>query len=874
MSCEDCPYGGASISGSGPKPAALCIIGEAPGRSEVISGTPFVGASGQLLDATLKEHGIDRKDVYATNVVMCRPPVDKDGKDTAPNKAAIKACSQRLRNEVKEVNPKIILALGATAANRVLGTEAKISDIVGVIERSPDLGVHVIPTYHPASVLHGAQGYFDNIYDSVKRAAGFAQGHVELPKPYNPMWALVSEDEFQDQAFHWIKAQPPALACDTETHGPNDQPRQTDDVWDMVQFSDGKMNIAVRVTPRVIQILEVMLQKLRNTYWIFHNCTFDLQVFMANGLPKPEKILDTFVLGLGLTEKMEQAGLKYLSRVWLNAPYYERDLPPKIFTHGPQNYAEWLAEAKYGCWDTYNTYHLARILPPVVKREGTLGLCKNLLLPAQIAFADVEFDGTLVDLEYAQALEKEWLPIIEKAEGEMQVWAESLGFPASEEMQESMARNQLKGELCPECVQPYFNLENGGPALPELGDRKTWRMTLAETEFGDPGCKKCMKRRFILVPDYRMNVRSYLHLQHLAFDILRMPAPESKRSCDDNFLKYNESSEFTRKLRNIREKDHILRNYIRGIADDVWNDGRIHPDFLVAGTVTGRLSIHNPPMQTIPKWGVSPEMAKLVRRLIVATPGYALIDVDYSNLELFIAHHYSKDDNLLKALTEYNFHTYTASGIFGRPYDWFLQPENEQEAGWLRFNSKFVTFGIAYGRQAWSLSQGELKELCHGDEREAQKYVDRFWDTYPGYKRVFDEWQYQALEHGVLTTPMGRKRRWNLITPQMVNSIKNQAVNFPIQSLASDTCLSALIRLSKILPAQGLGRVLFTVHDSLVFEIKQERVHEAVKIIEREMLSPPYETDTPFKVDIEVGPNLADVKSYDPNLDYEALFAA
>jgi len=235
---------------------------------------------------------------------------------------------------------------------------------------------------------------------------------------------------------------------------------------------------------------------------------------------------------------------------------------------------------------------------------------------------------------------------------------------------------------------------------------------------------------------------------------------------------------------------------------------------------------------------------------------HMILDVDYSNLELFVAHHYSNDDNLLKALTEFNFHTYTASQIFETPYD--------EVTGFQRFNSKFVTFGIAYGRQAWSLSQGELKELTGGSEQRTQMYIDRFWEGYPGYKEVYDRWQYDAIHKGELTTPLGRKRRWRIITPQTINHIKNQAVNFPIQSLASDICLSALIRLARILPEKGLGHVLFTVHDSLVFEVPADRMEEAIAVITYEMERPPFDTNTPFKVDIDWGPSLGDVQKWQP----------
>ena len=244
---------------------------------------------------------------------------------------------------------------------------------------------------------------------------------------------------------------------------------------------------------------------------------------------------------------------------------------------------------------------------------------------------------------------------------------------------------------------------------------------------------------------------------------------------------------------------------------------------------------------------------------------HLIVDVDYKNLELFIAWHYSNDDNLGHALVDSDFHTTTAAAIFNTPY--------ALVTGLQRFNSKFVTFGIAYGRQAWSLSQGELFDLTKGDEREAQLYIDRFWALYPGYKREYDRWQWLALNKGEIRTPMGRVRRWRWKSPDQINRIKNQAVNYPCQSLASDVCLSALIRLNKVLGELGLGHVLFTVHDSLVFEVPEDRVHEAMVVIQREMTVVPFPSHIKLFVDAEVGPSLGEVEKYDPERDYTALAA-
>ena len=1105
--CHACPLNGERIRASVPMRTDLAIVGEAPGRQEIRNGVPFIGPAGNLLNLTLAEFGVKREEVFVTNVVLCRP-VDAEGKDAPPPAAAIQACSGRLKAELAAVRPKVTIAVGNTAAQTLLNTKQGITKVHGAVEYSSEYGCHIMPTYHPAAVLHGAHGFFDDIYDEFQRAIQFVRGDIPLPGEYNPPWTFVQEPELADAVLAglesradraWRDRKQLKLSYDTESKPDHDQVRPLEDEFLMFQISDGEHSWSFRV-PKIFAAIKERLSRLLShsaIAWIMHNMTYDQQVSKYNVgvMVAPHLARDTMVLGLGLTERGEQVGLKAMSRRYLNAPFYEKELEEPCEEHGnkyswkkgPQCECNWWALAKYGAFDAYNTWWLDEIVPPLVKAEGTMDLCNQLLLPAQDAFATLP--GTLCDVAYAQGLETEWLPIIEAAESAIQEYAVSQGFPRDP----SVVGAQNRGIPCPECIDDEVLAEwTPGP------ERKGWRQELIDLGFPDDSCKRCMKRRFVLVPDHRLNVRSPKQLHHLCltrghritlasgqtkpierlkvgdellgfneetgeleptrvtralsrvatdlirvhfasgraiqctrdhplhvpkrggwiaaeelvlgdevhelsdwsargriihapygrcescgewvpslekdhrnalgeggrntpsnlqwlcidchsnksreeqarmrkaywnsasperraelslsmqqgwsrrlsngdavisveageesmrvyniscaphanyfarglllhncFDLLRMPTPAGKRSVDENFFKYNAAHKMTELMLALREKDHLLRNYIRGISDDVWSDGLLHPDFLLFGTVTGRLSIRNPPMQTLPKWGTSPELAKMIRRMIVAKhcprhvnvpfdedmswclDCFSIVDIDYKNLELFVAHHYSGDPNLLHALTVADFHTMTASAIFEKPY--------EAVTGGDRFQSKFVTFGIAYGRQAYSLAQGELKSITGGNERLAQAYIDRFWGLYPQYKEMYDSWKYDAVNKGELRTPVGRVRRWKLITPQLIGHIENQAVNFPIQSLASDTCLFALIQLNRELPKRGWGDVLFTVHDSLVLQIQNRHLEEAIPYICHTMTHPPYETETPFAVEVEVGPNLGKVHTW------------
>jgi uracil-DNA glycosylase family 4 len=869
--CTNCPNGGPKCLGFGPMQSEICIVGEAPGYNEVARGRPFVGNSGQLLDSTLKEVGLNRRDIFVTNVVCCRPTTQ--GKDTPPSAGMVSACSERLRGELRSRRPKIVVAMGSTAAQRLLHTKDGVGKVQGVLVWSEEIQAWVLPTYHPAAVLHGGQGFFDDIWDALQRTAGLAKGTIPFPaKVYDVPYTFLQDPAgivtMLEQLRFAADATPLEVSLDTESHGPNAQgPRPADDHWDLFQVSYGPLNGPTEATAscqvpdfagyigRRFREAFRKLLKHPNIKWVFHNLSYDFQVLHHNLGVVPKAAEDTMALGLCLTERGERIGLKILSRTYLNAPYYEQGLPPHVFTKGPQTQEEWDALARYGAYDAFNTRELRPILEALVREQGGYELYEKTLLVAQRAFARAEAHGASIDLEHARGLEAEWQPLVDESQRKIQAYALANRYPKDP----SVCGAQQKGIPCPVCVPDWAAeklIQSGKP-------RTQWREIMnARTTINDGSCPRCMKRRFVLVPDLRLNVRSPKQLQHFAFDMLGMRMPDGRRSCDVDFLAENEGHQFVTMLKELREHDHLLSAYVRGIEDDVWTDGRIHPDFLLFGTVSGRLSIRNPPVQTIPKWQVNPRLAKMVRRLFNTRPGWVVAEYDYSAIELYTAANETHDMELYKALTvpppgydKPDFHRVAAAAMFGKPLD--------EVTGKDRFNSKFVTYGVGYGRQEWSLAAGELFELTGGDPAKARLFMDRLWERFPDWKRGRDEWIRQALEEGEITTCFGRKRRWRLVTPALVGAIKNQASSFVPQSTASDICLGAFCKLTHSLPEQGLGHTLFPVHDSVVCEHPEDRLDEAVKHVVEVMTTPPPQIWTTLRVDVQVGKTLGDVEDYE-----------
>ena len=194
-SCKNCGLHATrtqAVPGVGPCPANLMIVGEAPGFNEDRQGEPFVGAAGKLLDTLLRRIGLSRVDVYITNVLKCRPPMNRD---PMPNE--VEACSPYLKHQLELVRPKVVLILGRHALERLMPGQGSISRIHGSLIRRGD--VAYVPLYHPAAALHNGSLVADleHDFDQLKRyldrllAPPPPPVPVALPKPESEQLRLL-----------------------------------------------------------------------------------------------------------------------------------------------------------------------------------------------------------------------------------------------------------------------------------------------------------------------------------------------------------------------------------------------------------------------------------------------------------------------------------------------------------------------------------------------------------------------------------------------------------------------------------------------------------------------------------------------------------
>ena len=176
-----------AVPGVGPSPANIMIVGEAPGFNEDRQGEPFVGAAGKLLDTLLARIGLSRADVYITNVLKCRPPMNRD---PMPNE--VDSCSPFLKQQLDLVKPKVVLILGRHALERLMPGQGSISRIHGSLIRRGD--VAYVPLYHPAAALHNGSLVADleRDFDALKR---YLDQLLAPPPPPVPVAAPKPESE-------------------------------------------------------------------------------------------------------------------------------------------------------------------------------------------------------------------------------------------------------------------------------------------------------------------------------------------------------------------------------------------------------------------------------------------------------------------------------------------------------------------------------------------------------------------------------------------------------------------------------------------------------------------------------------------------------
>jgi len=303
------------------------------------------------------------------------------------------------------------------------------------------------------------------------------------------------------------------------------------------------------------------------------------------------------------------------------------------------------------------------------------------------------------------------------------------------------------------------------------------------------------------------------------------------------------------KILEYRQYSKLKSTYVEGLLAVMTEQNKIHSTFNQTITATGRLSSTEPNLQNIP---VKFEMGKKIRRLFIpSSPEYVFLDGDYSQIELRLLAHISGDDTLIDAFKHgVDIHALTASQVFHVPF--------EEVTPLQRSNAKAVNFGIVYGISAFALSE-DLKI----SQKEAQRYIDGYFEKYPQIKAYIENTISYAMEHGYVETLYHRKREIPEILASNYNLRefgKRVAMNTPIQGTAADLIKIAMIRVHKKLNELSLrSRLILTVHDELLIETHREEIDVVKKLLKEEM-EHVANYSVPLHVDVHQGENWLEAK--------------
>lgn len=776
--CQDCQlYEGAQcvcLMGDGAVPAKVMIVGEAPGFREDQVQKPFQGKAGKLLDSLLNEVGVKRDDIYITNICKCRPPDNR-----TPSKGEIKSCLPYLQKELEIVKPSIILALGNIALYGLTG-HSGIGKYRGQELECKLYPATVIPTYHPAGVLRSPryQGPWKN---DMKK--GFSMADGEKPKKYNPVIHIADNKESLKVLIKQLRR-----AMNSGKYGGLDIETTTFDYWrpETVVMTLGicvdeqecwaipmehPQSVWRGQSHKIIQILRPFLEGIK---WVGNNWKFDIKWFRKKyGVTVnfgPDNMLIAYA-----NDENQPHGLKYQADTHCHSGNYDKDIMwPKEFDPVTDDIKAKVQEyfhinlrklLKYNALDAFYSYHVYPIERNLLLRDMRMArIYKHLLEKGSWVFMYVEEHGMWVDPSR-----------LENATRKCQANIDAL----VERMNGMIPEGWMERNLSKKQIKKGFNWNSPQ----QLG-----KLLFQEDGFDFPVVQRTSTGK----PSTSESV-----LIELGADF-EHPLIEA--------------------IGEYRKWAKYMSTYLRPWTAKLDENSRLHPTFLLHGTVTGRLSgkdgVHQVPRD------------KFIRSLIGAPPGWSFFEIDGSQIELRCAAAIAMEQTMLRIFaTGGDIHRTTASTVTGKPI--------EDITGDERKKAKAVNFGFLYGmgwkkfkQYAWEKYGIKLTDA------EAKHYRERFFQLYSGLPAWHNRMRKIVRALGYVVSPIGRKRRLPdiySVDGDLQAAAEREAINSPVQGFGSDYVLAAFIEivLENILP-QDPGfetiRPVGAVHDAAYFEIRNDRL--------------------------------------------------
>lgn len=816
----------AMVPGVGPEDADIMIVGMNPGQTEQQLLKPFVGQAGTVLDRAMSSADITRADCYITNVVKhALPPGRKN-----LYKKEIEACQPFLDLEIKQVRPKVIVALGGDAISWFTGSKAVNNQRGRPVPLTGDYeGTTLLPTFHPASFLYSGAAPTDLITD-LRMAKEIASGRQGLD--YTTVTTVHSLADFRGLVEDIKRTG--KVAFDLETTGLCPHPECTRITDVIFSASEG--------TAYVVQI-----EALQNDSWvklapdsvvefawkiildpdigkITHGGCYDYMILMSHGIVSAADT-DSWIYDTqyGHHSLLDEHGPFYLETMAASATTMASWDHLKRTKYGGSVWEMTADErANYGGGDGDATWRLYQHQQSeIAKQWGDDGTSfyDSLVQPAMPVLAEIMANGFAVDLERLEEIrhtyKRQLRTICDKI-------LKTLGIdPTDEAVLTKLSIPKKPNE------EWSFNVGSDAQMITAIEDLTKIRWPRDRKWFlTDKGDR----------PSARKEVRNAMAEEqpHPIWNLWR-----DHKKLDRLLSQYITASDTLHKTHGTNARPKSITAKICPAT------GKVHTSLKPHGTRTGRRASRNPNLQNPPKRDDegSEVRASLVRSVFVPSrEDWKLVACDFDSAEVWVAAHLSMDPELLRIIDEgLDMHSMTAARVFGYDFDEFTDliaegkqlastgkklPSKLALANAQRTKAKVVNFGgILYGGGARKIARDIDTSV-----KEAQQILDEVAKVYSR----FYEWRQEQVEliksRGYVETAYLRRRHLNWPTDQYKQGhIEREAFNSPIQGTVADHMLRAMRRVWRALQNTCQGAIVLEMHDELISEVPAEHADTWLK---------------------------------------------
>jgi DNA polymerase I len=831
----------------GNRNADILFVGESPGNTEIHADRPkpFIDKAGQLLRQVARDAKIDIETCRVANSARCM--VNKKQTTTKQQKDILTACRPKLIREIERCKPKLIVLLGDFALRQVLKTGG-ITKKRGSLIWAKEFQCYCLPMFHPAYILRyqNMKPFFEQDFAYLRRLQDHdfdPKNFVRPQKDYREASGIKKLLRLADTA-----EKPLYVSYDTETTALDFIKSETRVISYSVSWEEGQgrhihlhykrrgqsNSAKTSIRTDIIATQDIIpeknirqrLKQIRklhehpNIRIIMQNGNYDKHhttaLFRQYKMRPPKfsnYVMDLQVAAHVLSEAYKLMSLDALQRAFLGeTSEWKREFYAKYAANDMISVPRHEL-ALYANEDADITRRIGLVLIEKLRETPKLSrYFRKLVMPVESeALFSIEENGAYFDSAAVKEVTGEIEGNVKRFEkatiAEIPKWIKI----AHKEKGIKLTRTDL--------IRDTLFTRKGFGIKP-----KTFTKTGAPV--ADKGVRECLRD---------------LRLPRGALDFL------------DNYDLWS-------KWAGLRSKG------IKQLVGAVREDGRLHSSYTTTLPVTGRVSSSNPCLMNVPK---RYEGAKLILKLFaVPDDSWCLLWADASQAELRGMAHEARDSEMIKVYKAAgDIHLNTAKALVNKPWERLTKEEKEKA----RTDAKPANFGLLYGMSVRGfIAYCHLNYKIRLSERQAERYINAWFELYRGVSAYHREAYQTCKKYGYVESMLGRRRRLPEIYSDEMgirNEAKRQAINFPIQSVASDLVLDALanILLDKVMAPKECFPVLF-IHDALVFQCKRNHVEKYGKIVKHYMEHPPVldkmhiKLRVPLVADIQTGPDASSLE--------------